>query len=482
MGKKVICKRAVQGIIFVALLVAMLACFRSIFSIKTGDGIYSMLKFYEQEEDTVDVLVLGSSHAYTNVNTAELWNNHGIAAYVLGGSQQPLWNTYYYLEEALKTQTPELIVLEGYMTTFAGDYLESNRIISNTYGMKWSKTRIDAILASVPAGQEMEYLLEYVQYHSRYSDITSGDFLENQGLRKYENWKGYVCNTGIKPLEAMNVTGTTERQEMSEKSELYFRKIIELAKEKQIPICVVVSPYPTITETEEKIYNYVSDICDEYDVNYINYNFYVEEIGLVINQDFYDDSHLNDTGGEKYAKVLGEYLKENYEISDRRGETKWTSWDTDARYIESILKIKRFQENIDVKDALATIEDENYIAFVSLSENANDDVRKELAAITGVTVEWLTDVQMFVYQNGEISHVVTTAEEMKNVVKIDEKNVIFSREADVNGVIQNSISIDDEIRRRVTNGYNVVVYDEILGEVIDTFGIWSSNPTVCIRR
>lgn len=61
---------------------------------------------------------MGSSHSFVNFNNGTLYEEYGIASYDLGGSLQPMWNSYYDLKEALKTQTPELIVLEGYGTTY----------------------------------------------------------------------------------------------------------------------------------------------------------------------------------------------------------------------------------------------------------------------------------------------------------------------------------------------------------------------------
>ena len=86
---------------FLLILLMVLAGINRVFKMKYGDGIYSLTKFYEQKKDSVDVLVLGSSHAFENINTGTLWDEYGMASYVLGGSRQPSWNTYYYLKEAL---------------------------------------------------------------------------------------------------------------------------------------------------------------------------------------------------------------------------------------------------------------------------------------------------------------------------------------------------------------------------------------------
>ncbi len=80
--------------------------------------------FRNLEEDSLDILVLGSSHAYVDINPAVLWSEYGIAAYDLCGSNQPMWNTYYYLKEALKTQTPKVVVLEAYCVSLDLEYID----------------------------------------------------------------------------------------------------------------------------------------------------------------------------------------------------------------------------------------------------------------------------------------------------------------------------------------------------------------------
>lgn len=59
-------------ICFLLILILLLYGTGNILKFKNGDGIYSLTKFYELEDDTVDVLVLGSSHAFENFNTGLL--------------------------------------------------------------------------------------------------------------------------------------------------------------------------------------------------------------------------------------------------------------------------------------------------------------------------------------------------------------------------------------------------------------------------
>lgn len=129
-------KRSVTRIIsFLIIFALVFFCWNSIFKVKDSDGIYDLTKMYDLDDDTVDVLILGSSHAFESFNTGTLWDDHGMASYICGGSVQPMWNTYYYLKEVLKTQSPKLIVLEGFCTIVDSEYADDPQIIKNNYGL-----------------------------------------------------------------------------------------------------------------------------------------------------------------------------------------------------------------------------------------------------------------------------------------------------------------------------------------------------------
>lgn len=64
--------------------------------------------FYALETNSLDVLFLGSSHSYYAFNPAILWKKTGAYSYVFAGECQPFSQTYYYLKQAIKTQTPQV--------------------------------------------------------------------------------------------------------------------------------------------------------------------------------------------------------------------------------------------------------------------------------------------------------------------------------------------------------------------------------------
>lgn len=473
-------KSILKFILFALLLLGAVCVFVRVFSIKSGDGIYSMKKFYEQPKDSVDVLILGSSHAYENISTADMWEDYGIAAFDLGGSKQPLWNTYFYLVEALKYQKPKVIVLESYMTTYTEEYQEPGKAISNTFGMRFSMNKVRAICESVPKEDWWSYLLGYVQYHSRYTDLSYADFVKDQGDKRYTNWKGYKCGTLSKINEVTDVRGITDQIPMAEKSEKYFRMIIELAKEEQIPIVVVVSPHANICDNDERIYNYTEMVCTEYGVPFINYNLMYEETGIDSVNDFSDDEHLNHVGSEKLTECLEKYLVSNFELTDHRGDEKWSSWDADALYVERTRVNNGFRRMGSVQDECHLMDEGKYDMFICAEGTPEEGAKEQLSQLFGISIDMLEDAQIIYYHDSKAT-CWNSDIQIDLAIELDQHMFRLVRETDEEGNTLNQVYVDGVSKKVTDNGYNIVVYDNITGQVVDRFGIWNSNPTACMR-
>lgn len=330
-------KSIVKIIAFLVILFTVLFATNKIFKFKYGDGIYDMTEFYKLPRNTVDVIILGSSHAFLNINPIVLWTEKGIASYVLGGSVQPMWNTYYYLKEAFKTQKPKLIILEAYTTTFANEYIDDSRIIKNTYGMKWSKDKIEAIKISAPQERWKNFFLDYAQYHSRYKELSSLDF-SWLSKSKQNLWLGAGCALKTNTLKQKDISNVIEHRPMYEKTETYFRKTIELAKENNIPILIIKSPYADISVAQQEIYNAVEEMVNtEYGLPFINYNLFNYKTEINYETDAQDGSHLNFKGAKKFTTVLADDIKQLFDIPDRRGDTNYCTWENETTRFKEFL-------------------------------------------------------------------------------------------------------------------------------------------------
>ena len=151
----------------------------SVLSLKMQPGLPN---FYKLEKNSVDVMFYGSSHCNYTVNNAILWKDYGIASYDMVGGGQNLGSTYYYMEESLKSQSPEIMAVELVFTSWRRTGLEDGgNIYRNTINMHWSKTffeNLDYAMELAEGSQEIKraIALKYPVMHTRYSDITEGDF------------------------------------------------------------------------------------------------------------------------------------------------------------------------------------------------------------------------------------------------------------------------------------------------------------------
>lgn len=315
--------------------VALSACF-TVLRPKYDDGVYSFTVYYRQKKNTVDVLALGSSHIFEAFNTEVLWNDAGVAGYVLGASMQTLWGTYYFLEEALKTQSPQLVVVDAFGATVTDDYGTTGQIAKSLFGMRLSLTKLKAVWANAPAADRFNFLLQFPYYHSRYTEIDYKDFTLWKGKPEfYKTWKGFSDNPYQEPIAPEDVSGVTETVQLTEKTEAYLRKIIALCKERGIPLMLITTPYE-ITAADQKVYNRVREIADETGTPFPSTQQLVGDPGeygvSATGGDFSDAHHLSYTGNVKFTRYLLAYMQAHYDLPDRRGLDGWDSWQESYDY------------------------------------------------------------------------------------------------------------------------------------------------------
>lgn len=293
-------------------------------------GICSITNLYQQKEDSVDVLVLGTSLAYAGVNTNVLWEEYGISSYNLCGAEQPYWISYYYLQEALKTQSPKVIVLDAKASTYTKDYSSRGRTFLGTTGIADPAIRLKAIRASVKEEDFLSYVIGFPQLHSYYSQVKWDNFAyppDNAGRGK--DWKGYIEATATEEHSRPSLVWVDTKVEIHARQEEYLRKIVELAQQTDIPLMFVGIPNPDYAN-DHMYYNSMWGIAEEYNLPYINYNDPALRFGLTYSSCFADWQHLNVKGSVVFSRKLGADLREMFDLPDRRGEAKYESWNTCA--------------------------------------------------------------------------------------------------------------------------------------------------------
>lgn len=418
MRKSFFSKKVVIRIIFILLLIVSVICIEKVLKIKSPHGINQKEALYAQPENSIDVAFMGTSHVHCNINTALLWEEYGIAGYDYSGAEQPLWMTYYYMKELLKYQSPKMIVLDMYAPARFKDDYQYEWIEENIQGMRFSLNKLQMLFDSVELKEFRNYFPDFFSYRSRYAEVKKDDFTYIfQEKEKLESFKGYTPYFDVTEYQLPEVS-TDERKGLTSKSEKYLKKIISYADEKDIQLVFIVAPY-MITTHDKETYNTIMDIAHENDIIFIDYNEYVEEMGLDYATDLNDDSHLNYSGSCKFTRYLAELLSGS-NLPDRRGSEGYESWDEHVLYIKEQLTHEEKQkkdmessslperiQNVNIRETIEGIEEklqvlqeEIYIEEVSIKDILGNELYKhKLSSIDGSPLQDTGKKMMELFSN-----------------------------------------------------------------------------------
>lgn len=289
-------------------------------------GICPISNYYKQPENSIDVLVLGTSCGYAGVNTNVLWEEYGLAVYNLCCAEQPYWVTYYYLVEALKTQQPKLILLDLKASIYTDDYSKRGRTILSTYGIRDPKVRLEAIAACVAEEDYLGFALAFPELHSYYAKVEKENFIyppTNAG--RGPDWKGFIENTKHSEHEPPSVVWSNTQKKINDREMEYFEKTLALANEYEIPVLLVGFPLPDYAH-DHQYYNTMYAKGKEYGAAGVNYNDPYLQIGLLYSKHFADWQHLNVEGSVIFSRYLGNDLRTMFDLPDRRGEETYETW------------------------------------------------------------------------------------------------------------------------------------------------------------
>ncbi|MBR6326006.1 MAG: hypothetical protein IKR61_04300 [Lachnospiraceae bacterium] len=329
--KATIKKYCIRGAILLLTVVSILFADRLLCD-HTAHGIRQARCIYDQPEDSIDVAMIGSSHIHCDVNTALLWEKYGITAYDYSAAEQPLWITYYYLQELCKHQKPKVVVLDLYGPARFKDDYQYEWLRDNLYGMRFSLTKAKMMTTCIEPVYLDRYFPDFFDYHDRYRDLTAEDWaeaLETKDARAA--FKGYTPYfkeaQQVEPALEPTLSGG-----ITVKSEIYLQKIIDYTKENGMELFLIVTPYIT-TEQDEQVYNRVKEIAAAQGVDFNSTNYSYDEMGLDFDSDFNDASHLNYWGSCKFTDYLAGELLDRYALEDHRGDPYYASWDRHAAEI-----------------------------------------------------------------------------------------------------------------------------------------------------
>ena len=327
--------------------------------------------FYNEEEDTIDVLICSTSHISKSILPMELYEDYGITSYNLSTSTQPIEATYYILAEALKTQSPEVFIIDVsnlYFSSVEAKYwwfvLDEMRLGENKTALLQEYKR------SANGGNEGELLFSLLRYHERWKELRMNDFMGCLRGDIHDYSKGGQVNSAVSAADVtvgeMNLAadqllestqkieyvydaaGVNEKIEdhalyhsdIPEKNIEWLRRMKALCDENNIQLLAVKVPtvfMPQLYNSSwiEEKYHQVRTLCNEEGITYYDL-LYDTDAGIDWETDTSDEGlHLNLHGAQKLSDNLGRYLIERYGLSPKRSE----QWNRDLESYQKVRKV-----------------------------------------------------------------------------------------------------------------------------------------------
>lgn len=254
----------------------------------------------------VDILFLGSSHAYRSFDT-RIYDSLGYKAFNLGSLAQTPKQTQVLLTRHLNKLNPLIVVYEVYPYTFTSDGIESTLdLIANARNDKLSIC-MALDVKNIKVYNTLIYALyrdyfhlndQYIEPVKKYDDrYIPGGFVEKE-LQFYKK-----------------DTHLIQKWELRKEQFEAFGKIDSILKTKDIKLVYVNAPItPSLYKSYTNNHEFDS-IIDSYGT-YYNFN---EILTMDDSLHFYDHHHLNQNGVRVLNKKLIEILKlEKKEKKNRR--------------------------------------------------------------------------------------------------------------------------------------------------------------------
>lgn len=344
-------------------------------------------QFYQEEENTLDAVYLGSSAADRYWVPAIAYEEEGICVYNLGTTCQPFVSIKYLINEALKQQPDmDLIIIEPrnivrpaeliedrYFLCFADfvplstnkkDMIESYLDYCQTVGADinydvedyyFPLLRYDPILQNLddsssetPTDDSTEEYIDSepgIQFYWKklFSQPLSETLAQMEILRSDKEMtvsKGFRINEfSFKQVSLPPCENNTQSIPLSEVNDALLEDLLEYCRSLDTEVLFVSSPFSFQNEDREKLIRYVMERCERAGFDTLDFNCepLLSEIGMDYKRDYYDFKHVNYWGAQRYTKFLAEYLASTYNMKDHRGDPQYKSWDDSIEKLNDLI-------------------------------------------------------------------------------------------------------------------------------------------------
>jgi hypothetical protein len=185
-------------------------------------------------------------------------------------------------------------------------------------GMKLSLPKLRALNTSMTDSENMiTYIFPILRFHDRWRELSSDDLTYFFGTDRVSH-NGYMMRADTVSTGFIPDGPLLPGYDFGDLSYEYLNKIAILCRSNDIELILIKMPslHPFWYEQWDE---QMIDFAAVNHLNYINTLSLIEDIGLDFDTDTYNGGFgLNVFGAEKLSVFIGNFLRDNYDVSDRK--------------------------------------------------------------------------------------------------------------------------------------------------------------------
>ena len=333
--------------VFFSIIVLILFCKVSwIFRANDSGSRENIVGFHN--EKNIDVVMYGGSNLLRFYQPLEAWHQEGYTSYNYATSAARADLLTEYIKESRLTNDAILYVCDiRTIPLVQGTIIEQSlRNWSDSISV-FSPIRIKGISSflfsrdwknwDIPS-----FYIDITKYHSNYEaleDPYQWSYINKKNIDNQN--KGFSPNKNHVSFDRPQICN--ERGDLSKQQERALIELLDYCDQENLQVLFIVCPY-IITEHDWNILNTCEDIIRSRGYDFINFNYYYDEIGLDFKTDFGDTNHVNYLGAEKYTSYLIDYISNHYKLPDNRKNLEYEKWNDD--YISYISQQEEWKKDI----------------------------------------------------------------------------------------------------------------------------------------
>ena len=270
---------------------------------RKGEGAFMYSRLQEAKEiENVDILFLGSSHAYRGFDN-RMYSSKGYKTFNLGSSAQAHSQTLVLIKRYLERLNPKVVIYEVYPETFSNEGVESSLDIISNDNQDLSSLEMTLKINNIKTYNTFLFALG-VEYIGLYDDFKESIVKKNDSYVSGGFVEKKISHFDPKKFEPMELTFSPAQIDA-------FTEVMALLKSKNIEVILVFAPISSVQYRRYTNLQYFDSLMLSYS-SYYNFN---EVLELEDSLHFYDSHHLNQLGVEVFNEGVLGVLTDDYEQS-----------------------------------------------------------------------------------------------------------------------------------------------------------------------